>query len=70
MNDLLHAFKKCPECLANLKMDADRCHECKTKVGPVGRRGIAKRPVDWLGYLLAVTFSTAIAYFIWWAFLK
>lgn len=63
-------YKKCPECFAKLPLEATNCHECGQKVLDVDKFGFAKKPIDWIRYTLVVVSWTALAYFVWWAFVR
>jgi ribosomal protein L40E len=65
---LNYATKKCPECYAHLPLRAKQCHACNAKVGDVDKLGFAEKPVDWLGYVVAVISIVVFAVFMWWAF--
>lgn len=65
-----HLTKKCPECYTYLPLHARVCPACHAKVGEVDRLGFAEKPVDWLGYLLAVVSIVGFAIFMWWAFFR
>ena len=57
--------KKCPECLTPLPLSAQRCTACNNRVGPVNSIGIAKKPVDWIAYLMAIVAVGAFCGFMW-----
>jgi hypothetical protein len=62
--------KRCPNCNTNLAVTAIRCDGCGRTVGEVNEHGIAKKPFDWKGYLMAVIAVGAFCVFVWWAFLR
>jgi hypothetical protein len=62
--------KKCPDCYTYLKADADRCTACGIKVGKRGKTGLATKPFNWKGYLIAVFAWTVFGLYIWWAFFR
>ena len=64
------ASKKCPYCAIYLPVETNRCTSCKQKVGRPDKYGIAKKPVDYKAYVVAVLSIAALVYYIWWAFLK
>ena len=62
--------KKCYECFEHMKLDAIECPFCKSRVGPVDRDGIAKKPVDWISYVVFLVALAALALFVWKVFLN
>jgi ribosomal protein L40E len=62
--------KRCPECSAELQLDARHCHECGIRVLRVDKLGRAKRPIDWVGYILCFISWLAFGLYTWWAFFK
>ncbi len=69
-DNLTNAFKKCPECLASLALNAEECTECKQKVGPPDHRGLAKKPTNWKGYIYTIIAWSALAIFVWYGFFR
>ncbi len=65
-----YVTKKCPECYAYVKIEAEVCPYCKTKIGHVGSHGMAIRKVDWKSYLTFAVALIALGVYIWWAFLR
>jgi len=65
-----HLTKKCPQCYTYLPLHAQVCTACHAKVGEVDKLGFAEKPVDWLGYLLAVVSIAGLIIFIWWGFFR
>ncbi len=65
-----YVTKKCPECYAYVKMEAEVCPYCKTKIGKVGPHGMAVRKVDWKSYLSFGVALVALVVYIWWAFFR
>ncbi len=63
-------YKRCPECFTKLPLNAKKCPECKQTVMEADKFGLAKTPVDWTRYILVIVLWAALAYFIWWAFVK
>jgi len=59
------SIKKCYECFEHLALDAVECSACKSRVGPVDRNGIAKKPTDWVSYVVFLVAFTALAFFVW-----
>ncbi len=65
-----HVSKRCPNCLIYLPLDAKICSGCKEKVGEVNEYGMAKKPVDWLSYIISFLFAAGLGLYIWWLFFK
>lgn len=63
-------YKRCPECFAKLPLSATKCFECNQKVHEADRYGLAKKPVNWIGYITAILLWVGLGYYIWWAFFK
>jgi hypothetical protein len=63
-----HVTKKCPDCFTYLPLGAKRCYSCGKRVGAVNRLGLAERPPNVSGYLMAVFAILAFAVFVWWGF--
>ena len=63
-------FKRCPYCFTSLSLDADVCIGCHKRVCEVDRYGLAKRPVNYLGYLAAVMWVVIFIVYIWFAFIR
>ncbi len=57
--------KRCPECFVNLPINAKRCFSCNARVGKVDRFGKARKPIDWLSYLVCLVSWLLFAYFVW-----
>lgn len=57
--------KKCPYCQSYVKVEASKCAECNKKIGPVGRDGIALKPVDWKAYTLCIVSWGALFAYFW-----
>ncbi|PIP37114.1 MAG: hypothetical protein COX20_02510 [Desulfobacterales bacterium CG23_combo_of_CG06-09_8_20_14_all_52_9] len=66
----LHTTKRCPECFYELPLNAKECISCHSRVGSVGADGRAKRPSDWVSYVLCVVSWAVFIFYIWWAFLR
>ncbi|HPA14936.1 MAG TPA: hypothetical protein PKV75_06660 [Desulfobacterales bacterium] len=62
------ASKRCPECFTQLPLDTEICTSCGMKIGKVDKYGLAKKPVDWLSYVLCLLSWVGLAVFVWWAF--
>ncbi len=65
-----HPSKKCPYCNIYLEINAKRCYSCKRRVGRANRVGIARKPLDWLAYLICILSWAAFGFYVWWAFLR
>ena len=62
--------KRCAYCSTQLPLDATVCTECKQKVGKVDALGRAKKPINWMAYIICViTWAIFIGY-LWWAFFQ
>jgi len=64
----VHMTKKCPACFTYLPLDSKVCHSCGQRVGPVTRLGLAEKPLDLKGYVLAAIAIVAFVLFVWWGF--
>ena len=62
--------KKCPHCYEYLPLRAKVCAACQKKVGDVDKLGFAKKPVDLMGYLIALIAIVAFSVFMWWGFFR
>ncbi len=65
-----YLIKKCPHCYEYLQLRAKVCTACQKKVGEVDKLGFAEKPVDWLGYLIALVSMVGFAIFMWWGFFR
>ena len=63
-----HLVKRCPECLEYLDLEAKVCHVCNQKVGPPNEHGMAKKPVNWLSYLISIAAIAGFALYMYWLF--
>ncbi len=66
----VHNYKRCPECLTNLPLNAKACTSCKQKVGDADKNGLAKRAINWRGYFMLLISWTALFFYVWWAFFQ
>lgn len=64
----VHMTKKCPECFTYLPLDSGVCHSCGKSVGPVTRLGLAEKPTNVKGYVVAAIAVLAFIVFVWWGF--
>jgi hypothetical protein len=64
----VHMTKKCPECFTYLPLNAKVCHSCGKGVGRVNKLGLAEKPSNVKGYLLAFLAALAFIIFVWWGF--
>ncbi len=53
-----------------LAANAKKCFSCGAKVKDANKVGIAKRPFNWMSYLLSLLSLIALGLYIWWAFFK
>jgi len=65
-----HPSKKCPYCHVYLKPEDKRCFSCHRRVGSVNRLGIARKPFNWVAYLVCILSWTAFGLYVWWAFFR
>jgi hypothetical protein len=65
-----YTSKKCYECLSELTLETRVCFSCGQKVGPADKNGIAKRPIDWKAYTVALLACLGFCYYMWWAFFQ
>jgi hypothetical protein len=63
-----YSTKKCPECYEYVPLAAAVCPHCKIRLGQVGRHGLAERPTNWKGYIIALFLWGVFAFYIKWAF--
>jgi hypothetical protein len=63
-----HMTKKCPECFTYLPLESKVCHSCGHSVGPVTPLGLAEKPLNVKGYVLAAIAILAFIVFVWWGF--
>ncbi len=61
-------FKRCPECFTRLPLNATKCPSCNQKVQEAGKYGLAKKPINWIGYISAIGLWIALGLYIWWVF--
>lgn len=64
----VHMTKKCPECFTYLPLNAKVCHSCGKSVGSVNKLGLAERPLNVKGYVMAGLAILAFVIFVWWGF--
>jgi hypothetical protein len=64
----IHITKKCPECFTYLPLNATECSSCGKAVGPVTRLGLAQKPTNVKGYVVAGLAILAFIIFVWWGF--
>ncbi|VFQ44190.1 hypothetical protein [Desulfoluna butyratoxydans] len=62
--------KRCPYCFASLSLAAETCPSCHKRVGTVDRYGLAKKPINYFGYLAAVMWAGIFVGYIWFAFVR
>lgn len=61
----LYPVKKCPECFTVLGIRDTECFNCGQKVEEPDERGIAKKPVDYKGYSLAILAWVVFFVYLW-----
>jgi len=64
------SFKRCPYCFISLALTAETCQSCHKRVGKVDRYGLAKKPINYMGYLAAVMWAGIFVGYIWFAFVR
>lgn len=62
--------KKCPNCLTYLPLEAKICTSCNIKVGEIGKNQMAKRPVNWMSYIICFFAWMAFGLYLLWLFTK
>ena len=66
-----HSIKKCPECYVYVPVNETRCPSCKTKLAGVDpKTGLAKKPVDWMSYLMSAATIALLAGFLYYVYTK
>jgi predicted amidophosphoribosyltransferase len=60
--------KKCPYCQTHLPVDAEQCSACGKNVGEVEKHGTARKPTDWISYVVCIVAWIVFIVYIWWAF--
>jgi len=63
-------YKRCPECFAKLPLTAVKCFSCGQKVEEADKYGLAKKPINWSGYITAIGLWAILIFYLWWAFFK
>lgn len=58
-------YKRCPYCYTHLKLTADHCMECRQKVGPVDKLGLAKKPFNYKAYIAAAMWLLLLGIYCW-----
>ena len=66
----LDPTKKCPYCSTYVKLNADRCDACNRRIGPSSPYGVARKPVNFKSYLIAILAVAVLAAYLVWAFGK
>ncbi len=57
--------KRCPYCFTPLKLESEQCIECRNKVGPVNKLGLAKKPPNYKAYSAAILWAVVLGIYIW-----
>ncbi len=68
-NNYNYKEKRCPECFAYLKLNANKCVACGLSVGNIDKHGLAKRHINWKAYLTFVVSAVVLGLYIWKTFL-
>ena len=68
--DIAVKYKRCPECLTKIPLNVTKCPSCDQKLGEPNKHGLAKKPINWYGYLTTIILWIALIYFVWWGFFK
>ena len=66
--DHVMTHKRCPECFTKLPLTAKKCPACNQKVEDVDKYGLAKKPLNWSGYFVAIGLWVLLGLYIYWAF--
>ena len=61
----IDSTKRCPHCFTPLKLTAEYCIECKNKVGPVNKLGLAKKAPNYKAYAAAILWIIVLGIYIW-----
>lgn len=64
------SFKRCPYCFTTLKLTAESCLGCHKRVGKADRNGLARKPINYMGYLAALMWVGIFIGYIWFAFFR
>lgn len=67
---VIHRTKRCYNCNTHLKLTDDKCTSCGSKVGAINEHGVARKPLDVMGYIMAAVALVALFGFLWWAFIR
>ncbi len=65
---MVEPTKKCPYCYTRVKTELTKCDYCNKKIGPPDKFNIAERPVNVIGYVMAIASIGAFGYFMFWLF--
>ena len=60
--------KKCPYCHTYLPIDTEKCSYCGKNVGEVEQNGMARKPTDWISYVVCIVAWIVFIVYIGWAF--
>lgn len=63
-----YASKKCPECYTYIPLNAEVCPSCKTRIGKIGKHGMAERVTNWKAYIICILAWLVFFIYIKWAF--
>ena len=62
--------QRCPNCSAELPLDARICPACESRIGEVDRYGRAREPIDWRAYVVCTLAWVLFSLFVWWGFFR
>lgn len=60
--------KKCPYCATYVKRDATRCDFCNRKIGEINEYGVAKKPFNFMSYVVAIGAVAVLVGYLVYAF--
>lgn len=60
--------KKCPECYSYIPLNTRVCPACKTRLGDLGKHGMAERLINWKSYIICIVLWVIFAAYVKWAF--
>lgn len=63
-----YASKKCPECYNYVDLKEQVCPTCKTRLGDIGKHGMARRLINWKAYVISVIAWLVFILYVKWAF--
>jgi RNA polymerase subunit RPABC4/transcription elongation factor Spt4 len=60
-----YTTKKCYECFTHVRLDAEVCPSCKSKLGKINAIGLAEKPTNWTAYIICLVVWVGLAVFFW-----